>query len=151
MPFVNIKQSFSEWQERLNTLAAHSGLHSILIMESKPDTMEVVVANEQPIYHVGDCGPKSRQPGCHELYCERVVDTAQPVFIPDASIDDEWKGNEDYVKFNLGVYLGFPLVNQGVVVGTICALNDKTFDFNEGSPSVCSELVQLKTDIELAF
>ncbi|MFT5807653.1 MAG: GAF domain-containing protein [Moritella dasanensis] len=151
MPFDNITQSFAEWQKRLNTLADHSGLHSILIMESKHDTMEVVVANEQPIYNVGDCGPKSRQPGCHELYCERVVDTAQPVFIPDASIDDEWKDNEDYVKFNLGVYLGFPLVNQGVVVGTICALNDKTFDFNEGEPSMCSELVQLKNDIELAF
>lgn len=151
MPFINIKQSFAEWQERLNALADHSGLHSILIMESKPDTMEVVVANDQPIYHVGDCGPKSKQPGCHELYCERVVDTAQPVFIPDASIDDEWKGNEDYVKFNLGVYLGFPIFHQGIIVGTICALNDKAFDFNDGSPSMCSELVQLKHDIELAL
>ena len=101
MPFINIKQSFTEWQERLNTLADHSGLHSILIMESKPDTMEVVVANEQPIYNVGDCGPKSRQPGCHELYCERVVDTAQPVFIPDASIDDEWKVKVFGKKYSL--------------------------------------------------
>jgi GAF domain-containing protein len=151
MGFENIKQSPSCWQHRLDNIAVKSGLHSILIMESKPDTMQVVVANDQPIYHVGDCGPKSKKSGGHELYCERVVDTAQPLFIPEARIDDEWRDNEDFVKFNLGVYFGYPIVHQGVAVGTICALNDKRFDFNAGSPSVSSELKQLKVDLELAL
>ncbi len=151
MVFSNIINSSSKWRIRLDELAARSGLRAILIMESEPDTMKVVVANDQPLYHVGDCGPKSRKPGCHELYCERVVDTAQPLFVPDASAAEEWKGNEDYVKFNLGVYLGYPLVYGGIVVGTVCALNDRSFDFEAGSPSVSEELKQLKFDLELEF
>lgn len=149
MVFSNIKNASSRWKSRLDELSERTGLKAILIMESKPDTMEVVVANDQPLYHVGDCGPKSTRHGCHELYCERVVDTAQPLFVPDASDDAEWKGNEDYVKFNLGVYLGYPLVYGGFVVGTVCALNDRSFDFEAGSPSVSEELKQLKHELEL--
>lgn len=151
MVFSNIKKSSSQWQSRLDDLSVKTGLRAILIMESKPGTMEVVVANDQPLYHVGDCGPKSTRRGCHELYCERVVDTAQPLFVPDASAVDEWKGNEDFVKFKLGVYLGYPLVYGGIVVGTICALNDSAFDFEAGTPSVSSELKQLRADLEQAL
>lgn len=151
MSFTNIKLSLPEWQHRLNILAKHFSLHSVLIMESKVDSMVVVAANEQIIYNVGDSGPKSKQSGCHELYCERVVDTAKILLVPDANIDDEWKGNEDYVKFNLGTYLGFPLIHRDVVVGTICALHNKPFDFKGDSPSAYNELEQLRTDIQLTF
>ena len=111
--------------------------------------MQVVCANRsQDIYHEGDEGPKSVQPGCHELYCERVVNTAEPLFVADAAIDDEWKGNEDLVKFGLGVYYGLPIRQSGQVVGTVCALHSESFDFAAGAPSCIQQLQDLQQSIE---
>ncbi|MGY0216172.1 GAF domain-containing protein [Endozoicomonadaceae bacterium StTr2] len=137
------------WQQAVDQLAADTGLHSILIMESLPDTMKVVCANgSQDIYHEGDAGPKSVQPGCHELYCERVVNTGEELFVADAAIEDEWKGNEDLVKFGLGVYLGLPVRQNGEIVGTVCALHDQPFDFEAGEVSTRERLYVLQQQIE---
>ena len=138
-----------DWQASLNQVSADTGLHSILIMESLPDTMKVVCANQnQNVYSSGDEGPKSVQQGCHELYCERVVNTGEPLFVEDASKSDEWRGNEDLVKFGLGVYLGLPIVVDGQVVGTVCALHDAPFDFDAGEYSASDRLYALQKRVQ---
>ena len=101
MPFKQLANHQQDLTAELNAIAQQFGLHSLLIMESTPDTMIVFAANQQPIYHAGDAGPKSVQPGCHELYCERVVDTQSSLLVADAAVDEEWRGNEDLVKFGL--------------------------------------------------
>ena len=137
------------WQAEVDAIAITTGLHSILIMESLPDTMKVICANStQDIYHENDEGPKSIQQGCHELYCERVVDTGEPLFVADASVDDEWKGNEDLVKFGLGVYYGLPLRQNDQVVGTVCALHPESYDFEAGATSAIERLNTLRDKIE---
>ncbi len=138
-----------DWQASLNQVSADTGLHSILIMESLPDTMKVVCANQnQDVYSSGDEGPKSVQPGCHELYCERVVDTGEPLFVENAAESEEWRGNEDLVKFGLGVYLGLPIVVDGQVFGTVCALHNAPFDFDAGEYSASDRLYALQKKIQ---
>ena len=145
----SLQQIAPEWQETVDQIARDTGLHSVLIMQSLDHSMRVVCANRsQDIYHAGDEGPKSVQPGCHELYCERVVNTGEPLFVADAALDDDWKDNEDLVKFGLGVYYGLPIYQADKVVGTACALNPEPFDFSAGNPSAIQQLQALQEAIE---
>lgn len=148
MYFQSIENNAASWTNKLNTFADSTGLNSILVMQSLPTTMKVVLANHQPIYSANDEGPKSVQEGCHELYCERVINTKKELLVSNASTDPEWVNNEDLVKFGLGTYLGLPLIVNEMAVGTVCVLNDKTFDFHAGSPSAYEQLISFKTELE---
>jgi GAF domain-containing protein len=138
------------WQGEVDQLAEETGLRSVLIMRSTPTHMIVAVSGgpAQEVYHPGDAGPKSVNPGCHKLYCEQVVHDDAPLHVPDAAADPEWRGNEDLVKFGLGVYLGFPIHEAGRVVGTVCALHNEPFDFAAGEPSARERLEALRDAIE---
>ncbi|TVQ27961.1 MAG: GAF domain-containing protein [Spirochaetaceae bacterium] len=119
-------------------------------MRSMPTHMVAVVSAgpKADTYHPGDEGPKSVNPGCHKLYCEQVVNTRSPLHVPDAGVDPEWRGNEDLVKFGLGVYLGYPIEIGGEVLGTICAMHNEQFDFDAGSPSLREQLEDLRAAIQ---
>ncbi len=139
-----------KWEADVGAVAAATGLRSILIMRSTPTHM-VVAASGGPareVYHPGDAGPKSVNPGCHKLYCEQVVNTDAELHVPDATADPEWAGNEDLVKFGLGVYLGFPVHAGDAVVGTVCALHNEPFDFHAGQPSARDRLLALRESVE---
>ena len=148
MFFQTIEDNSDYWTNKLDTLAKVTGLHSILVMASLPASMKVILANNQPIYSPHDEGPKSVQAGCHELYCERVVNTKQSLYVKDASSDPEWVNNEDLVKFGLGTYLGMPLLVDDEVIGTVCVLNKSDYDFEAGIPSAYQRLLDLKMEIE---
>lgn len=148
MYFTKLKALRNDLTIQLESIANQFNLHSLLIMESKHDQMVVFAANEQPVYHIGDAGPKSVQIGCHELYCERVVNTAEPLLVANANADKEWQRNEDLVKFGLGIYYGVPILVDSKVIGTVCALNNEPFDFSKGSPSAIEQIHRLKLDIE---
>ena len=140
-----------KWQEPLEAAAGESGIQSLLLMRSTPTHMVAVVSAgpRRDTYCPGDAGPKSVNPGCHKLYCEQVVNDRRPLHVPDAAADPQWKGNEDYVKFGLGVYLGYPIhAPDGEVLGTLCALHDNPFDFDEGTPSLRRRLERLRNEIE---
>ncbi len=139
-----------KWRDHLEDVAARNGIESLLIMRSTETHMVAAVSAgpKRDTYHPGDAGPKSVVPGCHKLYCEQVVKDRAPLHVPDAASDPEWEGNEDYVRFGLGAYLGYPIEVDGEVLGTICALHDAPFDFEGGSPSLRQELERLKTEIE---
>lgn len=148
MSFSQIQDQQEHLKQKLENIAQQFGLHSLLIMQSTPNSMIVFAANKQPIYNAGDEGPKSVQAGCHELYCERVINDKAELLVEDASVLAEWKGNEDLVKFGLGVYFGVPLISNDEVIGTVCALNDKQFDFSKGEPSAIEAIRTLKQEIE---
>jgi GAF domain-containing protein len=138
-------------QPKLDALAERSGIASLLIMRSAPTTMitEVSAGPRKESYKPGDAGPKSVQEGAHKLYCEQVVNTREPLEVPDAAADPEWKGNADLVEFGLGTYLGFPIEGpDGEILGTVCALHDKPFNFDEGDPSLREGLARLRDEIE---
>jgi hypothetical protein len=59
------------------------------------------------------------------LYCERIVDTNDDLFVRDSRTDPTFAGNEDEVEFGLHNDLGLAVHDQsGKVVGTVCVLDD---------------------------
>ncbi|WP_290648683.1 GAF domain-containing protein [Aquisalimonas sp.] len=139
------------WLHALETVAAESGIDSLLIMRSTPTHMIAVVSAgpRRDTYTPGDAGPKSVNPGYHKLYCEQVVNDAAPLHVPDAAADPEWEGNEDLVQFGLGTYLGYPIKGPGGdVLGTICVLHSEPIDFDAGLLSLRQRLDQLRIEIE---
>jgi GAF domain-containing protein len=98
-------------------------------------------------YTVGAAGQKA---GTDEdrvpLYCERVVNTDETVFVRDSRTDKVFAGNEDETEFGLVNYLGLAVHDpDGNVVGTVCVLDDKARDYTEEERA---ELDRLRTDVE---
>jgi PAS domain S-box-containing protein len=57
--------------------------------------------------------------------------TRQPLLVPDALHDAEWKQNPD-IKLGMISYLGFPVAwPDGEIFGTICVLDKKGNSYNE--------------------
>lgn len=75
------------------------------------------------------------------LYCERVVDGDDAVFVRDSRDDATFAGNEDEVEFGLHNYLGVPVHDSaGRVVGTVCVLDDNSRDYTDEERRQLSEL-----------
>jgi NAD(P)-dependent dehydrogenase (short-subunit alcohol dehydrogenase family) len=133
----------------LETIAEKLGVKSVLIMRSDPNSM-VVAATAGPAsahYHVGDVGQKAgdatdRVP----LYCERVVDGGDALFVRDSRTDATFAGNEDEAAFSLSNYFGLPVRGpDGNVVGTVCLLDDNSRDYDAAARH---ELDALKGSVE---
>ncbi|MDT5127202.1 MAG: hypothetical protein QOH54_2846 [Mycobacterium sp.] len=112
----------------LGAIAERLGVKSVLIMRSDPSSM-VVAATAGPAsahYRVGGVGQKAGDASDRvPLYCERVVDGGEALFVRDSRVDATFAGNEDETEFGLSNYLGLPIRSpDGHVVGTVCVLDD---------------------------
>jgi GAF domain-containing protein len=116
----------------LEAIAEKLGVKSVLVMRSDPSSMVVAATagTASAYYPVGGAGQKAgdatdRVP----LYCERVVDSGETLFVRDSRADATFAGNEDETAFGLSNYLGLAVRNaDGHVVGTVCVLNDHSRD-----------------------
>ncbi len=127
-------------------------MKSVLVMRSEPDSMVVAATAGEATEHytVGAAGKKaggddSRVP----LYCERIVDTDEALYVRDSREDRTFAGNEDEVEFGFNNYLGLPVHDPaGNVVGTVCVLDDAVRDYSEEQRS---ELDTLRGEVESAL
>jgi len=134
---------------QLEQVAERLGVKSVLVMRSEPDSMVVAATAGAGTEHytVGGAGKKagddqSRAP----LYCERIVDTAESLFVRDSRQDPTFAGNADEVEFGLHNYLGLPVHDPaGNVVGTVCVLDDAARNYSEEQRG---ELEKLRSDVE---
>ncbi len=133
----------ADWQEIADLMARIMDVPSGLIMRLEDDELSIYVSSrtEGNPYHIGD---KEEWFGS-ELYCERVLRTADRLFIPNALEDEAWKENPD-VELNMINYLGYPLNwPNGDPFGTICVLDNKTHYYSDDQQAV---MVSLKNVIE---
>lgn len=120
---------------QLEKVAELLGVKSVLVMRSEPDSMVVAATAGEATKHytVGGAGQKAlddqnRVP----LYCERIVDTNEDLYVRDSRTDQTFAGNEDEVEFGLHNYLGLAVRDQaGKVVGTVCVLDDHARDYSD--------------------
>lgn len=134
---------------QLEALASKLGVKSVLVMRSEPDAMVVAATAGEATRHytVGAAGKKagadtSRAP----LYCERVVDTDEALFVQDSRTDETFVGNEDETELGLHNYLGVAVHDgEGRVVGTVCVLDDTARDYSEQERA---ELERVRADVE---
>ena len=118
----------AKWQEVVDLLAQIVHVPSALVMKVEPPNIKVLVSSESEgnPYEPGEL--TSLNTG---LYCETVIKTREPLLVPDALGEEEWKSNPD-VKLGMISYLGFPVAwPDGQIFGTICLLDDKRNEYNE--------------------
>jgi len=130
----------TKWQEIVNLLAEIMHVPAALVMQVEPPNIKVFVSSESARnpYEHGELA--SLNSG---LYCETVMKTRQPLLVPDALVDEEWKSNPD-IKLGMISYLGFPISwPNGEVFGTICVLDDKENDHSELHKKLLSQFRDL--------
>jgi PAS domain S-box-containing protein len=131
MPTQNIEvppEMVQKWQEIVNLVAEITHVPAALVMRVEPPNIKVFVSSES------SGNPYERdEVACFDpgLYCETVIRTRQPLLVPDALQDEEWKSNPD-VKLGMISYLGFPIAwPDGRIFGTICVLDNKRNAYSE--------------------
>jgi PAS domain S-box-containing protein len=99
-----------------------------LIMRVEPRNIKVFLSSET------NGNPYERDEAASlntGLYCETVMKTRQPLLVPDALTDEQWRSNPD-IKLGMISYLGVPIVwPDGEVFGTICVLDKKPNEYSE--------------------
>jgi GAF domain-containing protein len=66
------------------------------------------------------------------LYCERVINTDEDLFVRDSREDATFAGNEDELEFGLHNYFGLAVHDaDGRPVGTVCVLDDDVRDYTD--------------------
>ena len=135
--------------EDLAALADRLNVKSVLVMRSEPDSMVVAATAGEATQHytVGAAGKKAGEDGGRvPLYCERVVDADEALFVRDSRADNVFAGNEDETEFGLHNYLGLAVHDpDGKVVGTVCVLDDRARDYTEAERAA---LERLRSDVE---
>src|SRR6266404_2235952 len=117
-----------KWQEIVDLLAEIMHVPSALIMEVEPPNIKVFVSSKSKgnPYEPGETACLNTG-----LYCETVMKTRQPLLVPDALADEDWKSNPD-TKLGMISYLGFPISwPDGEIFGTICVLDNKKNEYGE--------------------
>ncbi|GLP74744.1 hypothetical protein TUM20983_18540 [Mycobacterium antarcticum] len=134
---------------QMEKVAELLGVKSVLVMRSEPDSMVVAATAGEATKHytVGGAGKKAGSDASRvPLYCERIVDTNQDLFVRDSREDQTFAGNEDEVEFGLHNYLGLAVHDPaGNVVGTVCVLDDAARDY---SAEQRRELETLRSAVE---
>ena len=117
-----------KWQEIIDLLAEVLHVPSALIMKVEPPNIRVFVRSEL------EGNPYERdERACLNtgLYCETVMNTRQPLLVPDALADQEWNANPD-IKLGMISYMGVPVAwPNGDIFGTICVLDAKPNEYSE--------------------
>lgn len=144
---------FDSLRQDIDALAAQLGVSSILVMRSLPQHMQVEASGgrHEDTYPIGAQGKKSSLAhNSQALYCERVVDTDQPLYVKDSRLESDWAGNEDEVEFGLSNYLGYPVRGpDGEVYGTVCALHEDAKEYSAEERAALDEF-RKKVEAQLA-
>lgn len=131
------------WQSLINIVANIMNVPAGLIMTITEEHMEVFLRSENEDNPYPEDGKDTLG---HGLYCETVIGTDKELHVDNSLFYDAWKDNPD-VALNMISYYGLPLKwPDGVVFGTICALDNKT---NQFAPEYRQLMNQFKNMIEM--
>ena len=112
----------ARWQRIVDLMAGMLGVPAGLIMRVDPPQVEVFLSSATE----GNPYPKGERADlCTGLYCETVIKTRAPFFVPDALKEPQWDHSPD-AKLGMTFYLGYPLRwPDSEIFGTICVLDRK--------------------------
>ena len=103
-------------------LARVSGFSAALIMRTETEEIEIFVSSRS---HGNPYQQGERAKLNTGLYCETVMKTRMPLYVPNALKDPAWRNNPD-IHLGMICYFGIPLCwPDGSLFGTICALDSQ--------------------------
>jgi len=112
----------AKWQGIVDLPAQIVQVPSALVMQVDPPNIKVLVSSDSK---GNPYTPNEVSSLNTSLYCETVMRTRQPLLVPDALADEQWKSNPD-VRLGMISYPAFPVAwPDGQIFGTICLLDDK--------------------------
>jgi len=146
--YHHVNQSIMErWQKTVDLLAKVFEVPAGLIMRVHEHNIEVLTAssNEGNPYEPGELAKLNTG-----LYCETVMAKREPLEVPNALEDRNWKDNPD-IALNMISYFGIPLLwPDGSVFGTICVLDSEPRQFSEVYRDLLQQFkIQIESDFEL--
>jgi diguanylate cyclase (GGDEF)-like protein len=109
-----------EWQHISNLVADFCNVPVALIMRKHVDAIQVVVGSEHALspFKRNETAPLNG-----DLCCEWVINTQQPLHIPNALHDPQWDHNPD-IDLGMIFYYGVPInLPDGAPFGTLCILH----------------------------
>src|ERR1700722_20275031 len=114
-----------KWQEFVNLLAEIMHVPSASIMRADPPHIKVFVSSTSK---GNTCEPGALDTG---PYCETVMETGQPLLVPDALENEAWRASP-LVKLGMISFLGVPIGwPDGRIFGTICVRDNKRNEYSE--------------------
>ncbi len=147
---INVpQQNIQKWQRIVDLLAEIMQVPSALVMKVEPPEITVFVSS-----HSQGNPYEQNERACLNsgFYCETVMNTRQPLLVPNALEDGAWKSNPD-VKLGMISYLGFPICwpNRDIF-GTLCVLDNKENAYNEMYQKLLLEFRDvIEADLERLF
>ncbi|SNT33430.1 GAF domain-containing protein [Actinacidiphila glaucinigra] len=100
-------------------LAQEAGVPFAMVNVFTPDRQQFVGlhAPDGP-----DAAPVGRTMPLHHGFCRAVVDRARPLVLPDVFAAPRFAGDPVIDLLGIRTYAGAPLIHDGVVLGTVCAV-----------------------------
>ena len=137
----------NKWQNTVDVMAEACNSPSGFIVQYRPEGFMAVVASEktEKKYGTGDV----IDPDVN-LYCKKVVENKDSVYVPDATKDTYWDTNPE-VADGLISYLGLPIRSpDGGIFGTICVLDVKATAYTPIYPRLLAQFRDIvEADLQL--
>lgn len=125
------------WQHLVNALAKAAQVPAALVMAIHPRTIEVAVTSTSSADNPYEAGEQAELG--EGLYCETVLRSRQPLWVPNALADPDWDHNPD-IKLGMTFYYGLPILwPDGSSFGTICILDRQNYELTD----LVKELMQV--------
>ncbi len=115
------------WQEVVDVMAEACRAPAGFVVQYTENGYMAVVASSNDANPY--CAGEVVNPDVN-LFCKKVIETHQPLYVPDASKDDYWDDNPEY-RDGFISYLGFPIFwPNGEPFGSLCVLDFKATHYD---------------------
>lgn len=120
---------FAKWQRTVNLMANLFKAPAGFIVQHTHDGYQVTIASEQSEnpYDAGSVIPPDS-----DIFCRKIVQTRQELYVRHASSLEEWKTNPEVTEDGFNSYLGVPIFwPDGKPFGTICVMDFAITDYDD--------------------
>jgi len=125
--------SIEKWQQTVNLLAKLFDAPAGFLVQYTSKGFQVTISSEQETNPYG-AGSKIEPEA--NIFCRRIVETREPLYVSNAPIDPCWDTNPEVHEDGFVSYLGVPIFwPNGTAFGTLCVMDyekteyrDKYFD-----------------------
>ncbi len=121
--------SLQKWQKLVNLIARIYHSSGAWLMQANENGIEAIVASTGTghAYSAGHCVKKDIH-----IYCQEVITSNQQLYVPNASVNNHWHNNPEYMADGYCSYLGVPVCwPDGSVFGTLCTLERKQTQYSD--------------------
>ncbi len=141
--------SLNKWQKTVNLLAKVFHAPAGFLVQFTPDDgFQVTISSQQ------DSNPYAAgiviEPEAN-IFCRRIVETGNPLYVPNAPIDPCWDTNPEVHNDGFTSYLGVPVFwPDGHPFGTFCVMDYKQTEYEDSYLELIEQLKDiLESDLAL--